>query len=145
MKKYVRDKRSPIPSSEMASKLMSAISGKNTKPEVTLRKLLWNTGNKGYRLHPTIPGRPDIVFPKQKVAIFVHGCYWHRCPHCNLPYPKSNTSFWLEKFAKNKNRDLKKELQLKAMGWTVIVIWECEIKKDPKGAVQRILTKLSPV
>lgn len=91
MKKYVRDKRSPKPKNENVSRVMSANKAKNSKPEMKLRKYLWNNGLKGYRLHPKkIPGRPDIAFISKKLAIFVNGCYWHRCPKCNYPLPKNN-------------------------------------------------------
>lgn len=107
---------------------MSAIKGKDTKPELILRKALWKEGIKGYRLHwKKVPGKPDIAFPGKKVAIFVHGCYWHRCPHCSLPLPKSNTSFWQEKFARNVARDKKKTKLLEENGWSVLVFWECRI------------------
>src|SRR5688572_12008011 len=106
---YIRDKRSPKPKSETVSRVMSANKAKNSKPEVHLRKALWNQGAKGYRLHyKKVPGRPDICYVSKKVAIFVNGCFWHRCPHCNYQLPKTNTEFWKEKFGKNVNRDLKK-------------------------------------
>lgn len=138
MKQYKRDKRSPTPSSAAASKTMSAIRSKNTNPEVTFRKLLWEKGIRGYRLHSNIPGRPDIVFPKRKIAIFIHGCYWHRCPKCSLPIPKSNTKFWAEKFKKNVARDTLKNEALKNAGWSVIVIWECDLKKRREEFVKQI-------
>ncbi len=98
-KKYCRDSRSPIPKSEQTSKTMSAIKAKNTKPELLLRKALWHSGVKGYRLHwKKVPGRPDIAFPGKKIAIFVNGCFWHRCPICNPSLPKTNISFWTDKF-----------------------------------------------
>ena len=86
-KKYIRDKRSPKPLSESTSKVMSANKAKNTKPEIALRKALWSEGYKGYRLNwKNVPGRPDIAYPGKKIAIFVNGCYWHRCPKCDLPW-----------------------------------------------------------
>jgi len=114
---YIRDGRAPIPTSEITSRVMSANLGKNTKPELVLRKALRTIGLPGYRLHwKNAPGRPDIVFPGRKIAIFVNGCYWHRCPHCNLPLPKSNTDFWMEKFEKNKERDAEKIRNLEEKG-----------------------------
>lgn len=84
MKNYIRDGRAPIPESEITSKVMSAVRGKDTKPELALRKALKDVGIQGYRLHwKRAPGRPDIAYPGSKVAIFVHGCFWHRCPYCN--------------------------------------------------------------
>ncbi|WP_406660237.1 very short patch repair endonuclease [Methanolobus sp. ZRKC3] len=128
---YIRDGRAPIPESEATSRVMSANVGKNTKPEIVFRKALREIGIPGYRLHwKKAPGRPDISYPGKKIAIFVHGCYWHRCPYCDLPLPKSHTDFWAEKFRKNKERDAKKEAALKFEGWDVLVFWECQIKKD---------------
>lgn len=92
--KYLRDKRSPTPKNESTSRVMSANKGKDSKPETTLRKKIWSEGLKGYRLHyKKIPGRPDICFVSKKVAIFVNGCFWHRCPKCNYSLPKNNTEF----------------------------------------------------
>lgn len=94
MKEYVRDKRSPKPKNENVSRVMSANKAKNSKPEVQLRKYLWNNGLKGYRLHhKKSPGRPDIAYISKKLAIFVNGCYWHRCPKCNYTLPKNNRIF----------------------------------------------------
>lgn len=138
-KEYVRDKRSPKPSSRIASKMMSSIRAKNTKPEIVFRKLLWNNGIRGYRLHlKNITGRPDISFPGKKIAIFINGCYWHRCPKCNLSLPKSNTSFWEQKFKKNKLRDEIKEDALRNSGWEVFVFWECEIKENPYTLIEEV-------
>lgn len=119
--------------------VMSAIKDRNTKPELLLRKALWHSGLRGYRLHwKKAPGKPDIAFPGKKVAIFVNGCFWHRCPHCNLPLPKSNTEFWKEKFSKNVKRDVKKVMELEKKGWKTIVIWECEIKNYPNSSLDRV-------
>lgn len=91
---YLRDGRAPIPDSEITSRVMSSNKGKNTKPEILMRDALRQIGIPGYRLHwKKAPGRPDIAYPGKKIAIFVHGCYWHRCPHCDLPLPKTNTEF----------------------------------------------------
>ena len=139
MAEYVRDKRSPAPSSPGVSRVMSANRSKDTSPELELRRALRDAGLKGYRLNKKdIPGRPDIAFIGRKVAIFVNGCFWHRCPVCNLPLPKSNKDFWQEKFENNVRRDRIKKESLESGGWTVLVIWECEIKKDIKGAIDKI-------
>lgn len=130
IKQYSRDKRSPTPVNEATSELMSKIRSKNTKPEMLLRKLLWQNGYRGYRLHwSKVPGRPDIAYPGKKIAIFVNGCYWHRCPRCKPSMPKSNIDFWKNKFEKNVARDKRKKTELEELGWKVFVIWECEIKK----------------
>jgi len=141
--KYIRDGRSPIPKNEVTSKVMSANKGKDTKPELLLRKELWKNNIKGYRLHwKKVPGSPDMAFPKKKLAIFINGCFWHRCPHCNLSLPKSNTEFWKEKFDRNIARDKKKNELLKNIGWKVIVIWECMIKNDILDSVNNIKKEL---
>jgi len=136
---YIRDGRAPIPQKESTSRVMSAIKDKNTKPELILRKTLWHEGIKGYRLHwKKVQGRPDIAFPGRKVAVFVNGCFWHRCPHCDLPLPKSNTEFWEEKFQKNVNRDKRKIDQLQEIGWKVTTIWECQVKADLDSCVTKV-------
>ena len=142
---YIRDGRAPIPKNAVTSKIMSAIRAKNTKPEMILRKALVKNGLIGYRLHPkNVPGRPDVCFTKKKIAIFVHGCYWHRCPHCEPSMPKTHIKFWKDKFERNKQRDIIKAEQLKKMGWKVCILWECDVKKDrivcSKG-IQRLLGK----
>ncbi len=143
---YIRDKRSPSPKSESVSKVMSSNRHKNSIPELFLRKGLWKLGLKGYRLHyKLIPGRPDITFVSKKIAIFVNGCFWHRCPYCNYSLPKSNTIFWGNKFDKNIKRDKEKIEQLKKMNWNVIVIWECQIKKDIENCLKEIVNLTSHI
>lgn len=138
-KKYIRDGRAPIPEKESTSKVMSANKGKNTKIEVVFRKLLFHNGFRGYRIHwKNAPGRPDIVFPGKKMAIFIHGCFWHRCPICNLPLPKTNTEFWKTKFSMNQDRDARKIEQLNDLGWKTVVIWECEIKRNIENCLNRV-------
>jgi len=137
--KYIRDGRSPIPRNEITSKIMSRIKAKNTKPEILFRKELWKNGIRGYRLHwNKVPGKPDIAFPGKKIAIFIHGCFWHRCPNCNPPFPKTHQEFWKEKFSKNIKRDKKKINDLQKLNWKTIVIWECEIKNNIDKCVIRI-------
>jgi len=136
---YLRDGRAPIPESEVTSRVMSANKGKNTKPELILRQLLWDSGLRGYRLHwKKAPGRPDIAYPGRKLAIFVNGCYWHRCPHCELPLPKSNTKWWKEKFERNTERDKRKLAALEEAGWRTLVVWECEMKNELQGVLDSI-------
>ena len=138
-KGYIRDGRAPVPKSEVTSRIMSRIRGKDTKPELELRKALRKIGLSGYRLHwKKSPGRPDIAYPGQKVAIFVHGCFWHRCTHCNPPYPKSHTNFWEKKFHKNTERDLKKQKALEDLTWKVFVFWECQIKENALRCAKKI-------
>jgi DNA mismatch endonuclease, patch repair protein len=136
---YIRDGRSPIPKSDVISRVMSRNRSKNTKPELLLRKELFKTGIKGYRLHPrNVPGSPDICFKSLKIAIFANGCFWHRCPYCKLKLPVSNRNFWRQKFKKNVIRDITKNNELKKKGWIVITIWECQIKKNILKQVQKI-------
>jgi DNA mismatch endonuclease (patch repair protein) len=136
---YIRDGRAPIPEKESTSRVMSANRGKNTKPEIVLRKTMYANEMKGYRIHwKKVPGTPDIAFPGRKIAIFVNGCFWHRCPYCKLPLPKTNTRFWEEKFIKNTIRDSEKYQLLEENGWNVITIWECQILKDIKSCIEII-------
>lgn len=140
---YTRDKRSPKPKDERTSYTFSQIKAKNTKPEVTLRKKLRESGIKGYRVHyKSLPGRPDILFKKAKLSIFVNGCFWHRCPYCNLPTPKYNNIFWKDKFEKNKLRDKTKAEKLIELGFKVITIWECQIKEDICMVISEIIEAL---
>jgi DNA mismatch endonuclease, patch repair protein len=136
---YIRDGRAPIPQSEATSRVMSSNKGKNTKLEKKFREALLRADMRGYRLNlARLPGRPDICFTKKKVAIFINGCFWHRCPHCNLPLPNDNTEFWENKFNSNVERDKKKKEQLLQMGWKVIVIWECQIKNDLDSSLNQV-------
>lgn len=110
---------------------MSRIKGKDTKIEVEVRKYLFSKGYRFRKNDKRYPGKPDIVLPKYHVAIFVHGCFWHRHEGCkDATIPKTRTEFWLEKFDKNVKNDQIKQEKLRELGWKVIVIWECEIKKD---------------
>ena len=126
------------------SYIMSQIKGKNTKPEKDLRLLLFSLKLR-YRIHyKLLPGVPDIVFTKKKLAIFVHGCFWHYHDGCkNGHIPKSNKSFWEKKFSKNKARDLKNYSKLNDIGWDYLIIWECEINKSLGTVVSRIIKKLN--
>ena len=119
--------------SEQRSRNMSAIKSKNTKPENTVRKLLHSMGYR-FRLHKKdLPGSPDIVLPKYKTVIFVHGCFWHRHQNCKYASnPKTRIEFWEKKFKENIERDKKTQEKLKNLGWKTKIVWECEIKKQDK-------------
>ena len=115
--------------SEQRSRNMSAIKSKNTKPEIKVRKVLHSMGYR-FRLHrKDLPGSPDIVLPKYKTVIFVHGCFWHRHENCKYAStPKTRQEFWEAKFRENINRDKLNQENLSSKGWKIIVVWECEIK-----------------
>ncbi|MCI4322862.1 MAG: very short patch repair endonuclease [Thermoplasmata archaeon] len=122
---------------------MQANRGKDTAPELALRKALRARGLTGYRLQPKgLPGRPDVTFVLSRVAIFVHGCYWHRCPHCRLPLPKTHSAFWRDKFEQNKERDRRDRQLLEKAGWRVLTLWECELDDDVGLAAERVAALL---
>ena len=108
---------------------MSAIKSKNTKPEIKVRKILHSMGYR-FRLHSKdLPGSPDIVLPKYKTVIFVHGCFWHRHENCKYAStPKTRKEFWNKKFTENKKRDSEIQEKIKILDWRSVVIWECETK-----------------
>ena len=112
------------------SRNMAAIRGRDTKPEVFIRKQLFQRGYR-YRIAPgTIPGHPDLYMPKYNLAIFIHGCFWHRHEGCKYAYtPKSRQEFWLKKFADNIRRDKEVQRLLKEKGIRLLVVWECAIRK----------------
>lgn len=118
-----------VHSASIRSKNMRAIRGKNTGPEVFVRRMLHRQGFR-FRLHvKDLPGKPDIVLPKHHTAIFVHGCFWHQHTGCkNAVMPKTNTDFWQKKLESNVARDTQNIAKLIALGWKSIVVWECEIK-----------------
>jgi DNA mismatch endonuclease, patch repair protein len=109
------------------SALMGRIRNKNSKPEMVVRRAVHALGYR-FRLHQrNLPGTPDLVFPRLRKAIYVHGCFWHRHPGCyRTTTPKTRATYWAAKFEANMERDMRKEGQLKALGWKVLVIWECE-------------------
>ena len=123
---------------------MAAIHSSSTKPEKKLRHALWRQGFR-YRVNDKLlPGKPDIVFPKYNTVIFVHGCFWHGhrgCSHYTIP--KTNTEFWVDKVARNQDRDQEVWRQLEAKGWEVIVVWECELKKNKfEDTIRRVEKEL---
>ena len=120
-------------SSEKRSWNMSRIRSKNTKPEMHVRSALHRAGYR-FRLHvKDLPGKPDIVLPKYKTVIFVHGCFWHRHKGCSrATMPSSNQEYWKQKFKQNVERDKREQAELKKLGWNVIVVWECEVEKTVK-------------
>lgn len=131
-----------IVDSETRARMMSGIRGKNTVPEMLVRRFLHARGYR-YRVHrKDLPGKPDLVLPRLKVCIFVHGCFWHRHPGCvYATTPKTRPEFWSEKFQKNVRRDLANIDALEAAGWNVLIVWECHLKNDP-NTLERVAEKL---
>ena len=112
------------------SRVMASIRGRNTRPELYVRRAVWRQGFR-YRLHVRkLPGTPDLVLPKYRVVIFVHGCFWHRHGCSNTRLPSSNLQYWEPKLERNVARDAQNQAQLREMGWTVVVIWECRLQDD---------------
>ena len=111
--------------------VMAAIRGKDTNPEVLVRRFLWHRGYR-YRLnHKHLPGKPDVVLRKYRTCIFINGCFWHGHEGCKLySVPKTNTEFWRKKVKRNKERDARVLQQVAEMGWHCITIWECQLKPD---------------
>ena len=115
---------------ETRSRMMSGIRGRNTKPELVVRRHLHGAGLR-YSLKSKLPGRPDITLPRHRTVVFVHGCFWHRHPGCRYcTTPSSNTEFWASKFAQNVERDARVQKQLTEMGWRVVVVWSCELTEE---------------
>ena len=125
-------------SREKRSWNMSRIRSQDTIPEKTVRSALRRLRYR-IQLHArTLPGRPDVVLPRRKTVVFVHGCFWHRHPHCQFAYtPKTHRSFWQRKFAENKDRDTRVRRQLRKFGWKIITVWECQT-----GDTQSLTAKL---
>ena len=116
---------------ETRSYNMSCIKGKNTKPEEIVRKYLFSQGFRYRKNDKRLPGTPDIVLPKYKTVIFVNGCFWHGHKNCKcFVVPKTNTDFWVNKIEANKQRDYRKIDELQELGWKVIIVWECQLKRN---------------
>ena len=133
---------------EQRSRCMSAVKGKDTKPEMIVRKYLFSKGLR-FRLHVrSLPGNPDIVLPKYKTVIFINGCFWHGHDGCKYyRLPKSNVEFWENKITANKSRDAANEIKLKQMGWRVIRVWECEIKRvqDRNQSLEKLYNRIKGI
>ena len=122
------------------SRLMSRIRGKDTKPELAVRRYLHGLGYR-YRLHAReLPGRPDIVFRPRRKVVFVHGCFWHQHGRCRAGrMPKSNTDYWTEKFSANKRRDRLAKLRLTRLGYRYLVVWECQIARRFDAVAEKLV------
>lgn len=125
-------------SPEVRSRIMAAIRGTNTQPEVALRKCLWAMGVRGYRLHARgIPGRPDLYFPALQVAVFVDGCFWHGCPD-HYRRPRQNVEFWRAKYLRNRRRDRKVNRLLESEGYTVLRFWEHDLTASLERVARQV-------
>ena len=131
-------------SKEVRSKNMSNIRSTNTKPEEIVRKYLFSHGLRYRKNVRTLPGCPDIVLPKYKTVVFVNGCFWHMHEGCKyFVWPQDNAEFWRKKLFANKERDEREQIELARLGWNVIVVWECELKKDKSEAtLQKLASTL---
>ena len=122
-----RERVTDIVDSQRRSELMAGIRSRDTAPELVVRRIAYRMGLR-FRLHrKDLPGQPDLVFPKHRLAVFVHGCFWHQHEACRYAHiPKSRTEYWKDKFNRNVARDRRNEQALRTLGWDVLVIWECE-------------------
>ena len=128
---------------EQRSQNMSRIKGTNTSLEIAVRKSLFEKGFRYRKNYKDLPGKPDIVLTKYKTTIFINGCFWHHHKNCKLAYiPKTNTDFWMDKFERNIRNDKKHSLELRRMGYHVITIWECKLKKDFDKEMRRVIRLL---
>lgn len=131
--------KSPAASSEVTRRVMQSNRSTGTNPELELLSLVRSAELKGYRKnYKKIPGKPDIYFLKSRLAVYMHGCFWHRCPHCNPTTPKSNADFWNTKFQANVKRDKRVKRRLSRMGVSFLTIWECQLKRNRQSCIGRI-------
>lgn len=130
-----------VMSAEKRSTLMARIGPKNTQPELTVRKQLWHAGFR-FRLHGSkLPGKPDIVLPRWKAVVFIHGCFWHRHQGCALfKLPTTRPEFWDSKLRRNRDRDAAAYRDLGALGWRIAVVWECALRVE-EGEVGKRLSR----
>lgn len=128
---------SDVFSKEKRSEIMSQIKGKNTKPEIKFRKYIWSKGLNGYRIHTKLPGKPDIVFTKYKLAVFIDGCFWHKCP-IHYKEPVNNEEYWKNKIKYNIEKDKRINEELKKQGWKVTRFWEHDVNKDIENCYEKI-------
>ena len=132
--KPVTPGKSPVSVSLAVSKSMRGNRSSRTQPEIIMSRLLRREISKN-----NLPGKPEFIFAREKIAIFVHGCFWHRCPRCALKIPRTNREFWRRKFDRNQERDQLVRQELEALSWKVIRIWEHELRRDPLEIRERIL------
>lgn len=124
-------------SPKQRSDIMRAVKGKDTSLETAVRLALWRRGLRYRKNVPSLPGKPDIVFPGPKAAVFIDSCFWHGCPdHCRMP--QSNREYWERKIGRNKQRDKEIDQQYEKLEWTVVRVWEHELKEDFEGTIDKI-------
>lgn len=142
MKELDSDLKMDVHSKETRSYNMSRIKGKDTKPEEIVRKYLFSKGFRYRKNDKRLPGSPDIVLPKYRTALFINGCFWHGHEGCRrFVWPQNNADFWKLKILTNVERDQKKESELKALGWNVFFIWECQLKPRLREDTLKFLIK----
>lgn len=128
--------------SQTRSFVMSRIRGRDTNPELLLRKELWTRGLRGYRTQSRLPGRPDLAFKRFRLAIFVDGCFWHGCPKCRIAIPVSRVGYWRPKLRNNKRRDKRVNKELRAQNWRVLRFWEHEVMNNLERCARRVLSAI---
>lgn len=134
---------SDVHSKEIRSYNMSRIRSKNTKPEELVRKYLFAHGFRYRKNDPRLPGKPDIVLPMYRTVVFVNGCFWHHHEGCRyFRWPENNAEFWKEKIDRNMERDRRNVRLLEEAGWRIIVVWECELKKNKEETLQELVDTL---
>ena len=131
--------KAPASTSMAVRHSMHGNSVRQTKIESSLADLLIENGLTGFvQNDKSLEGTPDIAYPSNRLAIFVHGCFWHRCPYCEPHFPEINADYWQAKFARNKRRDKHAQVSLKREGWRVVTVWECKLKNNPHNVLRRI-------
>jgi DNA mismatch endonuclease (patch repair protein) len=127
------------------SEIMAAVSSKDTNPEVLVRKFLFSKGFRFRKNVKELSGKPDIVLPKYRTVIFIHGCFWHGHENCEAAkLPTSNVDYWIKKVSANVSRDIQHRKNLTMLGWNVVIIWECELKKyNRERKLEQLITKLN--
>jgi len=135
---------SPPATSAHVRTIMQKNKAKDTNPELRFRTELFHMGIIGYRKHRAdIPGKPDIAFIGRRIAIFINGCFWHKCPKCKISYPTTNQAYWREKINRNTKRDERILRELRQLDWKPIVIWECQLRRDAASCAQKIYRALA--
>ena len=123
---------------EFDSRRLAQVRSTGTHPEMLLRKLLWQNGLRGYRKHPPLPGKPDLIFPRHKLAVFVDGCFWHGCP-IHFKMPTNNADYWASKIDRNQKRDHLIRETLERINYRVLRLWEHEVKRDPASTLRKVV------